>query len=69
MTDWSTVAWHRSTRCESNSCVEVGLLDSRIAVRDSKDANGPVLLFTGAEWTAFVDGARQGEFDLVPEQP
>lgn len=33
------------------------------AVRDSKDRDGPVLLFTPAEWTAFTAGVRDGEFD------
>ena len=58
MTDWSTVAWHRSTRCESNSCVEVGLLDSRIAARDSKDANGPAVLLRLTEWEGFLHRVR-----------
>jgi hypothetical protein len=36
-----------------------------IGVRDSKDqGHGPVLLFTRAEWTAFLAGARDGEFTL-----
>jgi hypothetical protein len=68
MINWSTVAWRRSTRCESNSCVEVGLLSTEVAMRDSKDANGAVLLFTAAEWTAFLEGARRGEFELTPSR-
>jgi hypothetical protein len=35
-----------------------------VQVRDSKDQNGPVLSFTPFEWTAFVNGAQHGEFDL-----
>lgn len=35
-----------------------------VAVRDSKDPAGPVLTFTPAEWTAFIAGAKDGEFDL-----
>jgi hypothetical protein len=34
-------------------------------VRDSKDPQGPVLLFTPDEWRAFVGGVRNGEFDLT----
>ena len=37
---------------------------SGVAVRDSKDPNGPVLHYTDAEWRAFLHGARNGEFDL-----
>ena len=64
MIDWSDISWRKSTFCSSNSCVEVGMLDSRIMMRNSQDAGGPVLIFTSAEWTAFLDGARRGEFDL-----
>jgi hypothetical protein len=35
-----------------------------VAVRDSKDPAGPVLVFTAPEWDAFVGGAKDGEFDL-----
>lgn len=31
------------------------------AVRNSKDPAGPVLTFTGAEWSAFCAGVRSGE--------
>jgi Domain of unknown function (DUF397) len=61
----SSVGWRRSTYCANNSCVEVAFLDNQIAVRDSKDQNGPMLRFTQAEWTAFLDGARNGEFDVI----
>jgi hypothetical protein len=35
-----------------------------VAVRDTKDRAGPVLIFTNDEWSAFIDGVRRGEFDL-----
>jgi Domain of unknown function (DUF397) len=60
------VAWHKSSRSSGNgNCVEVAILDEAVAVRDSKDRTGPVLVFTSAEWDAFVAGARDGEFDLA----
>jgi hypothetical protein len=35
-----------------------------IEVRDTKDqGTGPILRFTDAEFDAFLDGARKGEFD------
>lgn len=37
-----------------------------VAVRDSKDPDGPKLLFTRDEWKAFVGGVRAGEFDAFP---
>lgn len=48
----------------NDACVEVRSLTDVIEVRDSKDRSGPALQFTPAEWQAFVDGARAGEFDL-----
>jgi hypothetical protein len=35
-----------------------------VAVRDSKDPDGPVLEFTPLEWLCFLAGAKAGEFDL-----
>lgn len=46
------------------SCVECAVCDcGEVRVRDSKDPQGPVLTYTPAEWTAFVLGAKDGEFD------
>ena len=65
MLDLTGAEWRTSTLCDLNGCVEVALLDGRIAVRDAKDKGGPVLLFTPREWEAFVGGVRSGEFDLT----
>ncbi|OUC94275.1 DUF397 domain-containing protein [Streptosporangium minutum] len=32
-------------------------------LRDSKNPDGPKLLFTQAEWDAFVGGVKLGKFD------
>ena len=58
-------AWHKSSYCANNSCVEVAFLDGRVAVRDSKDPDGPLLFFTQEEWASFLQGARNGEFELT----
>jgi hypothetical protein len=57
--------WVKSSLSYSNgACVEVaGLPGGGIGVRDSKDAEGPVLRFTPDEWHAFLGGVRNGEFD------
>jgi Domain of unknown function (DUF397) len=59
--------WVKSSLSFANGdCVEVASLpDGQIGVRDSKDATGPVLRFTPAEWKAFLGGARNGEFDSI----
>jgi hypothetical protein len=61
----SRAAWRKSRRSNENGCVEVAFVENRIAVRDSKDRRGPVLVFTPIEWEAFVGGVRDGEFDLT----
>ncbi|MEU7140389.1 DUF397 domain-containing protein [Nocardia sp. NPDC046473] len=45
-------------------CVEVARVNGWVAVRDSKDPNGPVLWFTPTEWDAFVYGVLAGEFGI-----
>ncbi|HEX5740755.1 MAG TPA: DUF397 domain-containing protein [Pilimelia sp.] len=64
--DLSGARWFKSARSGPNcdNCVEVAFVDGAIAVRDSKNTGGPALLFTPAEWDAFVGGAKDGEFDL-----
>jgi len=56
--------WRKSRRSAANGCVEVAVKDGHVAVRDSKDPNGSVLMFTPVEWNAFIGGVRDGEFDL-----
>ncbi|MGK8503457.1 DUF397 domain-containing protein [Nocardia asiatica] len=63
--DLSGARWFKSTRSAAgNDCVEIAHLDGgRVGVRDSKNPNGGVLVFTPSEWDAFVSGAREGKFD------
>jgi hypothetical protein len=58
-------SWRKSSRSgNSANCVETcRLTDGLVAVRDSKDRSGPVLIFTVSEWGAFTHGVRDGEFD------
>ncbi len=56
-------SWH-SNGNGGNNCVEVAAVGTTIAVRDSKDPNGPALQFTPDEWNAFLRGAKDGEFDI-----
>lgn len=57
--------WYKSTLSGQDNCVEVAHLpDGSTVVRDSKNPAGAILTFTPAEWTAFVAGAKAGEFDL-----
>ncbi|MGB2570855.1 DUF397 domain-containing protein [Micromonospora citrea] len=60
--DALTPQWRKSTKSGGNggSCVEVAdNLPGVVAVRDSKDPAGPVLIFAPQTWTAFVRFAKQ----------
>jgi hypothetical protein len=66
MTDFVSSDWHKSSHSgNGGNCVEVAQSSSAIGVRDSKDPAGPVLAFTRSEWSAFVHGVKDGEFDLT----
>ncbi|MEU6203704.1 DUF397 domain-containing protein [Micromonospora musae] len=58
--------WRKSTRSQTSNCVEVAPVGGPavIALRDSKDPQGPVLLFNRAGWLGFIAGAKEGQFDL-----
>jgi hypothetical protein len=63
--DLTGAKWFKSKRSSGNgACVEVALINEATAVRDSKNPTGPSLIFTAAEWNAFVGGVKDGEFDL-----
>lgn len=81
--DLSEAQWHKSSFSGNNggNCVEVAEIcdtidvpghkaehSALIAVRDSKDPDGPKLFFTPAEWEAFLIGVKANEFDL-PHHP
>lgn len=60
-----SLTWRRSSFCDNSSgnCVEVAELRGAFAVRDSKDPDGGVLVYTAGEWSAFRDAVKAGEFD------
>ena len=62
--DLSGAEWQKSSRSDGGNCVEVAFVGEAIAVRDARNPDGPALIFTAAEWDAFVGGAKDGEFDL-----
>jgi hypothetical protein len=58
--------WIKSNRSNpSGNCVEVAELEehSLVALRNSRDPEGPALIYTRAEIEAFVRGAVDGDFD------
>ena len=63
--DLTGAVWRKATRSGANGdCVEVAKnLPGIVAVRDTKDRAGGTLIFTDAEWTAFISGVKDNEFD------
>lgn len=60
--DLTNAIWRKSTRSGSSggNCVEVAdNLPGVVGVRDSKDPDGPALLFSPAAWRAFVANTKQ----------
>ena len=57
--------WRKATASQgSQGCVELAPLTRAIAVRDSKDPNGPMLLLGRDAWRHLVERASNGELDL-----
>jgi hypothetical protein len=57
--DLTGVSWRKASRSgSSGSCVELGRVGDVIAVRDSKDPQGPALVFPRTAWSAFTDRVR-----------
>ncbi|GAA2641846.1 DUF397 domain-containing protein [Paractinoplanes durhamensis] len=60
----ANLTWRKSTRSgAAGHCVEVANVPAAVLMRDSKDADGPVLSFAAPQWGGFIAGVRAGEFD------
>lgn len=51
----------KSSRCGTSTCVEVNIGTHLVTVRD---AEGDLVMYTRAEWRAFIEGVKLGEFDV-----
>ncbi|MFJ6197266.1 DUF397 domain-containing protein [Micromonospora sp. NPDC092111] len=62
MVNLTSARWRKSTRSgNQGNCVEVAdNLPDVIAVRDSKDPNGPALIFASTAWKAFTRHLSSG---------
>jgi hypothetical protein len=60
--DVIVVRWRKSSYSGDNggACVEVGTAGLAVAVRDSKDPDGPLLAFAADTWKAFSEQMKAG---------
>jgi hypothetical protein len=66
MSNGEMLVWRKSSRSAGNgNCVEVCFGSGSVAVRDSKDPDGPILELGLEPWRHFVASARRGELDLI----
>jgi hypothetical protein len=58
----SRAVWRKSSHSQQEGeCVEVATnLPGIVAVRDSKDPDGPKLIFIREQWAAFVGRVKDG---------
>ncbi|WP_275462587.1 DUF397 domain-containing protein [Streptomyces noursei] len=62
--DLTAATWRKSSYSnqDGGACVEVcDDFAAIVPVRDSKDPHGPVLVFPGGSWSAFVSAIRGGQ--------
>jgi hypothetical protein len=59
--------WRKSSRSAQggDDCVEVAGLPGTVAVRDSKNPDGPALAFAATEWAAFIGAIKRS----TPDSP
>jgi len=61
------LVWRKATAStDHGACLEFAeTRTGDVLVRDSKDPNGDVLVFTRREFAAWINGAKMGEFDYL----
>jgi hypothetical protein len=54
--DWAAVVWRKSSRSAggNSNCVEVAFLRGFVAVRDSRDPAGGLLIIRQGAWRGFL---------------
>jgi predicted secreted Zn-dependent protease len=57
------LSWRVARKCNGGHCVRVAAHGDDIVIGSSKQLDGPVIAYSRDEWTAFLEGVRQGDFD------
>lgn len=65
MEELAHAAWRVSSRSGGQGqCVEVGLTQTIVGIRDTKNRGGGTLAITPEQWQAFVAAVKSGNHDL-----
>jgi hypothetical protein len=65
----SAAVFKKSSHSGPNGCVEVAILDGRVAMRDSKHRDGPVLVFASEDWEKFIGELADQQFRMPVPTP
>lgn len=57
--------WHVSRTCDGGACVMVARDGDSVVFGKTSQPDGPVFVYTRAEWREFLVGAKLGDFDEI----
>ncbi|MFB7473805.1 DUF397 domain-containing protein [Kitasatospora sp. NPDC056184] len=65
--DLASARWRKSTYSgQGGECMEITAdFPGIVPVRDSKDPQGPALVFLTSAWRSFVTAVQAGEFGII----
>jgi predicted secreted Zn-dependent protease len=59
------LSWRKSRTCDGGACVMVARDGDFVVFGNTTQPDGPVYVYTEAEWKEFLVGAKQGDFDDI----
>jgi Domain of unknown function (DUF397) len=64
--DLSTATWRKSSRSSGGGqgCVEVAIIPGAVAIRDSKDPDGPAHIVSPGTFRDLIARIKNGELEL-----
>lgn len=61
----NSLRWRKSGRSSSGNCVELAPLSGGVAMRNSRDPDGQVLVYSQADFSLFLNEIKAGGFDYL----
>jgi hypothetical protein len=59
------LSWCMSRTCDGGAGVMVARYGDSVVFGNTTQPDGPVSVYTGAEWNEFLAGAKRGDFDDI----